>query len=206
VVCDEEFGEQVVVSSINERFRVNRGKAGTKKGEIIMTPCLIFMILSFSFALAQQPKSVVIGEVTLTLGMQKNKVLEAIDSAHLKVVELKSDFYGILDKEFSIDDPVPQKIFGSVTFKRQRLSSVSREWVNSYDQEAIRLLRALISLVTSSMKEDVVSAKITKIEYDMPDGKTKGFMISLGGKSFNVSDLDFPSNKQHWVHIEEVLP
>jgi hypothetical protein len=167
-----------------------------------MARIIFLLIVTFSISVAQKSKNIEIGDITLTLGMSKTKVLERLHSDSLITKSISDDSYLI---ETSASDPIPSKIIGDLTFKGEKLYSASRSWFMSSEKETVKSIRTLISLVVSSMNSNMVPAKVTKAEQDMPDRKMKQFTLTLGGKSFIISILDLTDLESQSIFIKEVI-
>lgn len=164
------------------------------------------ILICFSGILFPQSiDGITVGGTLLKIGMSKSKVLASIDTTDVRIQQIA----GVKDAFVIQEKPTQSNPFwnelGIITFRDNRLFSASREWNNSHNDDAISLVRSLISALSQFASTEPKLASIVKYEADQPAFALKGFRITVGEKTIGIQlGSDMKSGKQNALIYEMV--
>jgi hypothetical protein len=161
----------------------------------LMLFSLAVMISTPSFG---QEGSLFLAGVSLRLGMPQAQVMGTI-----------GDKYGITKAEgydlWAVFEKANQELIGTLTFKEGKLIGASRDWGNFQGDQAIRLGKALFSVLSNANEDGKTVAIVTTQTIRIPKLSGQVIRIAFGEKNFSIDISEGDALGKPRVSIQENL-
>ncbi|MGB2625459.1 MAG: hypothetical protein WAK20_01610 [Candidatus Acidiferrum sp.] len=167
--------------------------------------CLVFLMFFTVPGIAQAPGlSILLGDfgaVRFTLGMTRNEAIRVLSESTLGFTELDSGDVGVHDK-----DPHSTVGYGTLHFKNNRLSSVTKYWNPDGPDSGTSVVRAIHGAVSSFGKTSHTCV-VSTFDDQEPSMEKKGITLDCGKQHLQIFTNRWTGNDK--VHegpvVTEVL-
>jgi len=148
----------------------------------------------------QNKTSMIVGGIDLTLGANRDEVLNKFANDRFKLSDLGNDAWMIFRKSLQSDELEP---IGSIQFIKGKLHSASRDWAQSQNKAGIDLMGSLFSALSGLTAKTGTDAVILTYQNEQPGISHRAINIYVGGRTLFVSITKDASMKSEQVEIQE---
>ena len=157
-----------------------------------MKKLVLGVLLGFLAASAvtqQQPERVVVGTLSLHLGMPQDSVVSKLVEQGYKVTKLRGpegsiDLWSVSQKN---DQTNEYDIVAMMDFKNEHLTRVSRTWANNWDVGSAKVGKNLYFLVKWLEESGHTTCTIEAKSQEGPDIESKESLLHCGAKKVSIS-------------------
>lgn len=157
-----------------------------------------FIVLLALFGLTAQAADLPIGGVPLSIGMEQQAAMKALNAQlHLIPVEGSTNAFFVSDAE-----PPNLSVIGAVTFKDGRLDFIQREWgYFSGTSNPVEVSKALFSAVESAKSASGESAVVSTTVQRIPGAAFKTIYFVFPGRKVSLGITDGNDNSKYGQQI-----
>lgn len=147
----------------------------------IIVSCLLGLLI---LTTVQAQQSMLIGGVSVKLGMKKEEALAQYRSPRFEIIDLQNDTWMIAHAR---DGQAKIESIGILQFDEGRLFSAQRTWAQSEGSDAIKLIDLLFTALQTQTGNEPRLAHIHTQKMDQPGLFNKSIDISIDQRWFRIS-------------------
>jgi len=182
-----------------------------KGGDKIMIKCFIFFLTLILFhpliTNAQETNALSIGGMRIEIGMDKSKVMSTLSEGY-KLVELKagSKSYDtwIINEKSKEGEKVGDTI-GAVTFEKEKVVMIEKDWGQFHGKEAISLMRNLIGAISNLTNGESTIVEVQISRRKEPSTYWENINLKCGSHIVELDFVDVKKPSDKFVQIDEKI-